>query len=111
MSNEISKTINLPYDIVLELGPPNPDQPGTYLGGTIKGLNDSATEDNAPLQTAVAAIEEFILALAWAGVDVETPAFAEALGAVTDKLVKEWGYSHEPSLDDPSAQRFLSFDV
>lgn len=95
------KTIRLSHDIVIELGDEDPESPGhCYLGGTISsslhetchcGLQDCRHEDSPrDFNIAMDAVESFLLALAVAGVDVESPAATEALETVLDKMSERY---------------------
>ena len=72
-------TIKLPcFGIAIELGPEDPERPGTYRGGKI--TSDLTTQTDSRLgRAAMDAIEALVLAHACAGVDVASPAYAEGL--------------------------------
>jgi hypothetical protein len=88
----VSRTITLPLTppVVIELG--TPDGPGAYDGGIINGLNDSDSEDNIALFTALEAVESLVLAHACSGVDVQNPAYIKRLESSLAKIrrIHEW---------------------
>ena len=70
-------TINLPcFNIVIDLGPEDPDRPGAYQGGKI--ISD-LKGGNRLCRAAMEAIESLVLAHACAGVDVASPAYIEGI--------------------------------
>jgi hypothetical protein len=88
------------YGIVVHLGPPDPDRPGTFLGGTIEsslehadpGLTAwSSTPPRDQYLAAVDALESLILAHAVAGVDVTSPAYLEGLDTAVDAISDNFG--------------------
>lgn len=102
------KTIRLDHDIVIELGDKDPERVGPrgacpghcYLGGTISSSlhetchcgSQTCHHEDSPREfnIAVDAVESFLLAMAVAGVDVESPAVTEALETVLDKMSERY---------------------
>ena len=83
------RVINLPcFGIVVTLGEPDSDHPGTYLGGTITSdlhEGDSGSEDDSEYETGIDALESLILAHACAGVDIASPAYFEGIETAVGK--------------------------
>jgi hypothetical protein len=72
-------TINLPcFGIAIDLGPEDPEHPGSYQGGRI--TSDLKKQADTRLgRAAMDAVEALVLAHACAGVDVASPAYLEGL--------------------------------
>lgn len=86
-----TKTIKLPcYNITVKV---LDEGFGTY--GTIKSdLTDGeGTDSNAPdpHEVALETLERFILSAACSGIDIETPAFLEAIETVVDAVGNRYG--------------------
>lgn len=78
--------INFPIrDIVIELGQPDPDNPGAFLGGKIisGGLNEDDCYNYINYYM-MDAIESVILAHACAGIDIINPAYLKGIKTVVD---------------------------
>jgi hypothetical protein len=87
------KTIKLPvHGIVVELGDIDPEKPDAYLGGSITSdLVNETDEGSKRFDAGIDAMESMILSCACAGIDIETPAFFEAIETTVDKLADEYG--------------------
>jgi hypothetical protein len=94
------KEINLPcHGIKIELTQIDPDKPHLYVGGIITSDFDGKRDvqlDETPRMldqfgVAINTLESMILACACAGIDVESPAFIEAIEVVADKISNEFG--------------------
>jgi hypothetical protein len=84
--------IDLPcYGISVELGPPDPDHPGAYLGGSLLSELSDDPELEGALKGALSAVERMILACACAGIDVASPGFVGAVETVVDALNNDLG--------------------
>jgi hypothetical protein len=94
----------IPYEIALEchgirviLMELDPENAAMYAGGTIESeLYDEPEIGEViiverPFRTAVNVLESFILAAACAGIDIQSPAFIEAIETVADKIGNEYG--------------------
>ena len=85
------RTIKLPcYEMVIEL-----DDEG---GGTIRSALAAVVDENpkdavnaTALSSALNAIESLVLACACAGVDIENPAYLEAIETAVGKVFNEYG--------------------
>lgn len=85
------RTIKLPcYEMVIEL-----DGEG---GGTIRSALAAVVDENpkdavnaTALSSALNAIESLVLACACAGVDIENPAYLEAIETAVGKVFNEYG--------------------
>lgn len=86
------RTIKLPcYEMVVELD-------DTGEAGTIRSALSAAVDENpkdavntAMLTSALDAIESLVLACACAGVDIESPAYLEAIETSVNKVFNEYG--------------------
>lgn len=80
--------IKLPLStlVTIELGPPDPDKPGEFRGGSISGLSEG-TEDNPELHIAFRAIESLLLAHACAGVDVTAANYIAGIEVALEAIV------------------------
>jgi hypothetical protein len=85
------KTIELPcHGIVVRLGDIDQPTPTTYRAGAIESKLHNSVEP-PEYAAAVDAVEAFVLAAAMAGIDIESPAFLEALEVTVDKLGNRYG--------------------
>lgn len=79
--------IELPcYGMVIELEEPDPECPGTYLGGAVTsdlGIEDDGTQYSAAMDT----IESLVLAHAMAGVDVTTAPYIEGIETAVEAVL------------------------
>jgi hypothetical protein len=100
------KTINLPsFDIRVMLTEPDPERPGLWLGGEIttslrepaphalRQLAEASDPESAEerenrlcYNAGIDAIEAMILAHACAGIDIESPAYEEAIEVAAQTL-------------------------
>lgn len=79
------------HNIEVVLGGPDPERPGQYLGGTIDSDLVPQHTDSIDLVAAMTAVESLILSQACAGIDIETPAYAEALESTLDAIDNNYG--------------------
>lgn len=83
------RIIELPIGgIVIDLGPPDPDNPGHFLGGglasSLKDGEHEGTEAHFRYDAMIDGTEHLVLAHAVAGVDVTSPAYIEGLEVAMD---------------------------
>ena len=80
--------ITLPcYGIVVELGPVDAETPGASRGGALSSdLKEGLGKRRTCLKSALDAVESLILAMACAGVDIETPAMIEAIETCVEAI-------------------------
>jgi len=74
------------FDLVIELGDPDPQRPGTYLGGNLLSSDLKVDGDDGDFRfnLMMDAIESIVLAHACAGVDVCSPAYVEGIETAVD---------------------------
>lgn len=93
-------TIVVPIgNITIQLGPPDPDSPGRFLGGSLThgavkrsySVNDQCIKGDRTFESMMDAVESILLAHACAGIDVINPAYLEglqtAINACTNALI------------------------
>lgn len=80
------------HGIEVELGDPDPNTKGAFLGGSIKSdLPDDTLTDKNPFNIGMDTIESMILACVTAGIDIESPAFKQAIEETVDTHACRWG--------------------
>jgi len=90
------KEIILPcHEIKIQLTEVDPENPNLYIEGTIESdLHIFAT--SIDLEASINTLEAMILACAISGIDIETPAFIEAIETVAEKILDDYSQLPPP---------------